>query len=99
MLDLPDPLGPVMTVNPVSRLMETFLLKVLNPRMSILLMNTKAGALDSHSESWRVLIGRIFCSASGRVLLPLTNRFFENLATRRPRKQARYTLTAPVGSR
>ncbi len=67
MLDLPDPLGPVMTVNPVPRLMETFLLKVLNPRMSILLMNTKARALDSHSESWRVLIGRIFCSASGRV--------------------------------
>jgi len=31
--------------------METFLLKVLNPRMSILLMNTKARALDSHSES------------------------------------------------
>src|SRR5438552_19096032 len=33
MLDLPEPLGPVITVNPVPRLMETFLLKVLNPRM------------------------------------------------------------------
>src|SRR5437867_13411085 len=99
MLDLPEPLGPVMTVNPVSRLTETFLLKVLNPRRSILLMNTKARALDSHSEVGRVLIGRIFCSASGRVLSPLRNRFFETRASKRLRRQARYTRTATRGTR
>ena len=45
-LDLPEPLGPVITVKPVPRLIETFLLKVLKPRMSIFLMNTKAGGSE-----------------------------------------------------
>src|SRR5881296_3359653 len=42
MLDLPEPFGPVITVNPLSRLIETFLPNVLKPRISILLMNAKA---------------------------------------------------------
>jgi len=37
-LDLPEPLGPVMTVKPRSSEIETFFSKVLKPLSSILLM-------------------------------------------------------------